>query len=227
MHFVHKTARQRALVGTLLKPDRSRCRCNFARVRNGPASRTVPSATLVCLPKTPSAATSGSDRFGGIASLSVLMIALRIAGAFRVRLILDPRIHGRKVCPVLRPSSSCWSDSLKSSWCGGYSQWVLSQGMNFWPAAALLSAGFGALHSSNPGESKAGLIAAALIGFFFFFCLTLRRTGDLWWGRRLSHVVGLGRELLLFRPRQRRHDARPPLQLIIPRSSGEPGRTVE
>jgi membrane protease YdiL (CAAX protease family) len=61
----------------------------------------------------------------------------------------------------------------------GYSQWVLSQGMNFWPAAALLSVGFGALHGSNPGESKAGLVAAALIGFFL--CLTLRRTGDLWW----------------------------------------------
>ena len=61
----------------------------------------------------------------------------------------------------------------------GYSQWVLSQGMNFWPAAALLSFAFGYIHGNNPGEAKTGLVAAGLIGFFF--CLTLRRTGDLWW----------------------------------------------
>ena len=61
----------------------------------------------------------------------------------------------------------------------GYSQWVLSQGMNFWPAAALLSVSFGYIHGANPGEAKTGLVAAGLIGFFL--CLTLRRTGDLWW----------------------------------------------
>jgi len=61
----------------------------------------------------------------------------------------------------------------------GYSQWVLSRGMNFWPTAALLSCTFGAIHGSNPGEAKTGLVAAGCIGFFL--CLTLRRTGDLWW----------------------------------------------
>lgn len=61
----------------------------------------------------------------------------------------------------------------------GYSQWVLAQGMNFWPAAALLSAIFGGLHAANPGETKIGLVGAGLLGLFF--CLTLRRTGDLWW----------------------------------------------
>ena len=61
----------------------------------------------------------------------------------------------------------------------GYSQWVLSRGMNFWPAAALLSFAFGYIHGGNPGEAKTGLVAAGFIGFFL--CLTLRRTGDLWW----------------------------------------------
>jgi membrane protease YdiL (CAAX protease family) len=61
----------------------------------------------------------------------------------------------------------------------GYSQWVLGQAMNFWPAAAFLSLAFGYIHGDNPGESKIGLVAAGLIGFFL--CLTLRRTGDLWW----------------------------------------------
>jgi len=56
---------------------------------------------------------------------------------------------------------------------------VLSKGMHFWPAAALLSGSFGAIHGYNPGEASIGLVAVVAIGFFF--CLTLRRTGNLWW----------------------------------------------
>jgi membrane protease YdiL (CAAX protease family) len=114
----------------------------------------------------------------GIVSLSVLMIALRIAGAFEFGSL---SIHGPAIAKYALYYAlffllvSFFEDFLFR----GYSQWVLSQGMNFWPAAALLSVCFGAIHSSNPGESKAGLVAAGLIGFFF--CLTWRRTGDLWW----------------------------------------------
>jgi hypothetical protein len=54
----------------------------------------------------------------------------------------------------------------------------LTAGVGFWPAAILLSLGFGALHLENPGENWVGILAAMLIGFFF--CLTLRRTGNLW-----------------------------------------------
>lgn len=60
----------------------------------------------------------------------------------------------------------------------GYTQFTLSRALGFWPAAILLSTIFGALHLKNPGEAWAGALAAALIGLFF--CLTLRRTGSLW-----------------------------------------------
>jgi uncharacterized protein len=60
----------------------------------------------------------------------------------------------------------------------GYTLFTLATGIGFWPAAALLSTAFGALHLSNKGESSLGALAAGLIGFFF--CLTLRRTGNLW-----------------------------------------------
>ncbi len=60
----------------------------------------------------------------------------------------------------------------------GYTQYTLTQVVGFWPAAVLLSAGFGVLHLENPGESWVGILGAVLIGFFF--CLTLRRTGNLW-----------------------------------------------
>jgi membrane protease YdiL (CAAX protease family) len=60
----------------------------------------------------------------------------------------------------------------------GYTQFALTRGIGFWPAAVTLSAAFGLIHSWNGGEAWPGLLAAAFIGFFF--CLTLRRTGSLW-----------------------------------------------
>jgi membrane protease YdiL (CAAX protease family) len=60
----------------------------------------------------------------------------------------------------------------------GYSQFTLTRAIGFWPAAVLLSCMFGLIHIRNGGEEWPGLLAAAVIGFFF--CLTLRRTGNLW-----------------------------------------------
>ena len=60
----------------------------------------------------------------------------------------------------------------------GYSLFTLTRGVGFWPAAAILSCGFGLIHLRNGGESWVGGLAAGFIGFFF--CLTLRRTGNLW-----------------------------------------------
>lgn len=60
----------------------------------------------------------------------------------------------------------------------GYSQFTLARGIGFWPAAVVLSAVFGAVHLKNPGEAWVGALAAGCIGLFF--CLTLWRTGSLW-----------------------------------------------
>lgn len=60
----------------------------------------------------------------------------------------------------------------------GYPLFTLTQGMGFWPAAVFMSVLFGAIHLGNSGESWIGVLGAASIGFFF--CLTLRRTGNLW-----------------------------------------------
>jgi membrane protease YdiL (CAAX protease family) len=114
----------------------------------------------------------------GLVWLSVLMIVLRLAGAFSFGSVALRGSHIVKY-GVYYLVFFLLTGFFEEFLVRGYSQWVLAKGMHFWPAAALLSAGFGALHSANPGESKFGLVAAALIGFFF--CLTLRRTGDLWW----------------------------------------------
>jgi CAAX protease family protein len=60
----------------------------------------------------------------------------------------------------------------------GYTQFTLARGIGFWPAALVLSCAFGLTHLRNGGEQWPGLLAAAFIGLFF--CLTLRRTGNLW-----------------------------------------------
>jgi len=60
----------------------------------------------------------------------------------------------------------------------GYSQFTLTRAIGFWPAAVVLSCTFGMIHIRNEGEQWPGLLAVVVIGFFF--CLTLRRTGSLW-----------------------------------------------
>lgn len=60
----------------------------------------------------------------------------------------------------------------------GYTQFTLARGVGFWPAAIALSAVFGLVHLGNEGEQWTGALAAACIAGFF--CLTLRRTGTLW-----------------------------------------------
>ncbi|HTC92765.1 MAG TPA: CPBP family glutamic-type intramembrane protease [Terriglobales bacterium] len=60
----------------------------------------------------------------------------------------------------------------------GYMQFVLTQGIGFWPAAIVTSLLFGLVHKTNQGESLAGLAAVVAVGLLF--CLTLRRTGNLW-----------------------------------------------
>jgi uncharacterized protein len=61
----------------------------------------------------------------------------------------------------------------------GYLQQVLARGIGFWPAAVLLSVGFGALHIPNSGEGIIGVITAGLAGLVF--CYSLWRSGSLWW----------------------------------------------
>lgn len=114
----------------------------------------------------------------GLVSLSTLLLMIGLGGGFSLGTLA---LHGAGIAKfaLFYGLFFLFTGFFEDFLFRGYTQWVLSKGMHFWPAAALLSAGFGALHGTNAGESKAGLIAAGLVGFFF--CLTLRRTGDLWW----------------------------------------------
>ena len=54
-----------------------------------------------------------------------------------------------------------------------------SAALGFWTAALVFSILFGLGHGKNPGESPIGLLSAGLAAMVF--CLSLWRTGSLWW----------------------------------------------
>jgi uncharacterized protein len=76
----------------------------------------------------------------------------------------------------------------------GYTQYTLGEGIGFWPAAFVLSLGFGATHLSNPGEGPVGAASVALVGLFF--CFALRRTGNLWYAVGLHASFDWGETFL-------------------------------
>jgi uncharacterized protein len=80
----------------------------------------------------------------------------------------------------------------------GYAQFTLTTGIGFWSAATTLSAVFGATHLANPGEDKVGALSVFVIGVFF--CLTLRRTGNLWFAVGLHAAFDWGETFLFSVP---------------------------
>lgn len=60
----------------------------------------------------------------------------------------------------------------------GFFLFALSRRLAFWRAAVVLSIAFAAAHLSNPGENAFGILQVFVIGIVF--CLTIRRTGSLW-----------------------------------------------
>jgi membrane protease YdiL (CAAX protease family) len=113
----------------------------------------------------------------GIATLSVLMLLMRAAGAFSFG---DFALHGARALRF----AAFWGayfllvGFFEDFTFRGYTQFTLARGIGFWPAAVVLSFIFGAIHLQNPGEAWVGALCAGLIGLFF--CFTLRRTGNLW-----------------------------------------------
>jgi membrane protease YdiL (CAAX protease family) len=65
---------------------------------------------------------------------------------------------------------------------GIYGAWFKAKhrrALGFWTAAALLACLFIANHSGNPGETRSGLAQMGL--FALLMCVSLWRTGSLWW----------------------------------------------
>jgi len=94
----------------------------------------------------------------------------------------------------------------------GYWLFSTSKRFRFWPSAVFLSLLFVVGHIFNPGENALGLTQVFIVSLFF--CLTIRRTGNLWfalgfhaawdwaqtffYGTLDSGVLGVGRLLNTF-----------------------------
>ncbi len=76
----------------------------------------------------------------------------------------------------------------------GYAQFTLGQAIGFWPAAVLLSVGFGYVHLNNKGENWIGAVSVAIVGLLFAF--TLRRSGNLWYAVGLHATFDWGESFL-------------------------------
>ncbi|MFZ1142211.1 MAG: CPBP family intramembrane glutamic endopeptidase [Candidatus Sulfotelmatobacter sp.] len=113
----------------------------------------------------------------GFAGISLLMFALYGLHAFAFGYVA---LHGARLLRF----AAFWAvmfllvGLFEEFLLRGYTQFTLTRGIGFWPAALVMSCMFGLIHLRNEGEQWRGLLAAAFIGFFF--CLTLRRTGNLW-----------------------------------------------
>jgi len=119
----------------------------------------------------------GMGLLWGFSAISLLMFALYGAHAFAFGHVV---LHGARLARF----ATFWAvmfllvGLFEEFLLRGYTQFTLARGIGFWPAALVLSCAFGLIHLRNGGEQWRGLLAAAFIGFFF--CLTLRRTGNLW-----------------------------------------------
>ncbi len=113
----------------------------------------------------------------GLAAITVLLLVLRAVHAFYFGPVA---LHGVRALRF----AFFWGvyfvlvGIFEEFLLRGYALHTLSRGWGFWPAAVALSVLFGAIHVRNPGETWLGLLAVVAIGLFF--CLTLYRTGSLW-----------------------------------------------
>lgn len=113
----------------------------------------------------------------GIIGITLLLLMMRFAGVFYFG---HTALHGIRILKFAGFYAVLFLivALFEEFFFRGYAQFTLTTGMGFWPSAIVLSLAFGAIHLGNQGEALIGALAAAFIGLFF--CLTLKRTGNLW-----------------------------------------------
>jgi uncharacterized protein len=113
----------------------------------------------------------------GFAMLSVILLVLRLSGHFQIDSL---SLTGSAVFRYALAWAVTFLAVSMSEEFGfrGYWLFSFSRRMRFWRAALLISTLFGAGHIPNPGENALGILQ--VVEFGLLLCLTLRRTGNLW-----------------------------------------------
>ncbi|MGD0402230.1 MAG: type II CAAX endopeptidase family protein [Candidatus Acidiferrales bacterium] len=113
----------------------------------------------------------------GFAALSALLLILRLTGHFQIDSVA---LAGGAVFRYALGWAFVFLAVSVSEELAFRGYWLFSfaRRMRFWPAALFTSVVFGAAHLGNPGENALGILQ--VIGVGLLLCLTLRRTGNLW-----------------------------------------------
>jgi uncharacterized protein len=113
----------------------------------------------------------------GFAMLSAILLTLHLSGHFRIDSVA---LKGSSVVWYAFAWAATFLAVSMSEEFGfrGYWLFSFSRRMGFWPAALFISAVFGGAHLGNHGENVLGILQVVVTGLFF--CLTIRRTGNLW-----------------------------------------------
>jgi len=114
----------------------------------------------------------------GMAAVSLLLGLIALAGGYRITgLALREHALYWGALWLLAAASIGLVEEVAFR---GYLLRTLADGIGFWPAALVLSAGFGALHYFfKPHERWEDFASTGLLGLFM--CLTIVRTGSLAW----------------------------------------------
>ncbi len=115
----------------------------------------------------------------GLATIGAVVAVMALAGGFSVR---GFALKGTDLIfsTFLWAAGFLVASLLEEIVFRGYQLFTLASGIRFWPAAVALSAFFGFyLHyAQKPNETLVDGLSVTLIALFF--CLTVRRTGNLW-----------------------------------------------
>jgi membrane protease YdiL (CAAX protease family) len=115
----------------------------------------------------------------GVVSLSFLLVVLRAAGVITFASSGLSMAHAVKFA-IFWALFFLLVAFFEEFAFRGYVQFAVQQVAGFWPTALLLSVIFAYIHYSNPGETWLGTLGAGAVGLFF--CFSLWRTGNLWFG---------------------------------------------
>jgi len=123
------------------------------------------------------------------ASLSALLLFLRLAGAFSFGSLT---LHGTEIVKYgfLWSITVFLSALLEDFLYRGYLLFTLTTGVGFWPAALVTSLMMGGAHYFNPGGHGLGPVAAT--EYCLVTALVLRRSGDLWMPLGIHSAWGWG-----------------------------------
>lgn len=115
----------------------------------------------------------------GLATIGTVVVIMALAGGYSVR-GLAIRGSDLLISTILWAAAFLLASLMEEVVFRGYELFTLASGIRFWPAALALSAFFGFyLHyAQKPNETLVDGLSVTLIALFF--CLTVRRTGNLW-----------------------------------------------